>query len=189
MVRLVDHIATDTALSEAARGCYCIAALDGTISEGKGHGVSVPSSLQKRNDHMWTSKTVLVSAVLAGSVLAGTMAVAKPALRDVKEIDDQMLNVGIALVISEKCDSIVERKLKGLSFLWDLKTRANALGYSDNEINAYRKSDAEKARLRAAGEGYVKSKGLNPKVAADLCKLGNAEIENGSTIGSLLRAK
>lgn len=138
---------------------------------------------------MRTSKSVLKSAVLAGGILAGTMATAKPALRDVKEIDDQMLNVGIALVISEECGSITERKLKGLSFLWDLKKRANALGYSDDEIDAYRKSKAEKARLRAAGEDYVKSKGLNPKVAADLCKLGLAEIKNGSTIGSLLRAK
>ncbi|WP_438992406.1 DUF5333 domain-containing protein [Lentibacter sp.] len=133
--------------------------------------------------------SVVVTAVMAGGLLGGTMAAAKPNLRDVREIDDQMLNVGLALIISKECDSISERKLKGLSFLWDLKKRANALGYSDDEINAYRKSDAEKARLRAAGEDYVKSKGLNPKDAADLCKLGYAEIENGSTIGSLLRAK
>ncbi|WP_298806086.1 DUF5333 domain-containing protein [uncultured Lentibacter sp.] len=137
--------------------------------------------------NVWTR--IVVSAVVAGGLFGGTMAAAKPNLRDVREIDDQMLNVGLALIISRECDSITERKLKGLAFLWELKRRANALGYSDDEINAYRKSEAEKARLRAAGEDYVKSKGLNPKDAADLCKLGTAEIEKGSTIGSLLRAK
>ncbi len=127
--------------------------------------------------------TLLVAAVAASSALA------KPALRDVAEIDDKMLQVGLALEISDECPTIDARKVRGLNFLWSVKKRANALGYSDDEINAYRKSEAEKARLRAKGATYVKSKGLDPKNADDLCKLGRDEIAKGSTIGSLLRAK
>lgn len=131
---------------------------------------------------------VFTGVLVTATLLAG-MAAAKPALRDVPEIDDQMLKIGLALEISEQCDSIAARKLKGLNVLWSLKKRANALGYSDDEINAYRKSEAEKARIRALGEDYVKSKGLDPKSAADLCRLGKAEIADGSVIGSLLKAK
>ncbi len=126
---------------------------------------------------------------LALSAATATMASAKAPLRDVKAIDGQMLYVALALEISEKCGEIDARQLKGLNFLWSLKKKANALGYSDDEINAYRKSTAEKARIRALGENYVKSKGLNPKDPADLCKLGHAEIAQGSQIGALLKAK
>lgn len=121
--------------------------------------------------------------------LAGGAAAAKTPLRDVPAIDDNMLRVALAIEISDKCGEIDARTLKGLNYLYSLKRKANKLGYSDDEINAYRKSGAEKARIRARGEAYVKSKGLNPKSAADLCKLGHAEIAQGSVIGSLLRAK
>ncbi len=129
------------------------------------------------------------TAVLMMAGVFASAAMAKPALRDVAEIDDQMLRVGLALEISEQCDEIEARTLKGLSFLWSVKRRANALGYSNDEINAYRKSEEEKARIRARGEAYVKSKGLDPTSAADLCKLGKSEITEGSVIGSLLKAK
>lgn len=131
----------------------------------------------------------VLTAALMMAGFAATAAMAKPALRDVAEIDDQMLRVGLALEISEQCEEIDARTLKGLGFLWSVKRRANALGYTNDEINAYRKSEAEKARIRERGEAYVKSKGLDPTSAADLCKLGKAEIAEGSVIGSLLKAK
>ena len=134
----------------------------------------------------------LIKAVTLGLALTATIAaaaVAKTPLRDVKAIDDSMLHVALALEISEKCGEIKARKVKGMNFLWSLKRKANALGYSDDEIDTYRKSDEEKARIRARGEAYVKSKGLNPKDPSDLCKLGHAEIAQGSQIGALLKAK
>jgi hypothetical protein len=131
---------------------------------------------------------VMMSLIVSFSVLAGA-ASAKAALRDVPEIDDNMLWVAIAIEIGDKCDVIAPRTVRGLAFLYSLKKKANALGYSDAEIDAYRKSDVEKARIRAEGEAYVKSKGLNPAVPADLCTLGQAEIAKGSQIGVLLKAK
>ncbi len=125
--------------------------------------------------------------LMAGAVQAA--ADAKAPLRDVPEIDDNMLWAGIALRISEECGEIDARWLKGINFLWSIKKQANALGYSDDEINAYRKSDAEKARIEARGEAYVKSKGLDPGDADDLCSLGHAEIARNSVIGTLLKAK
>ena len=133
-----------------------------------------------------------MNPVLAGlslAVIIATTAAAKAPLREVAEIDDKMFSVALAIEISDKCDEIDARTLKGVNFLWSLKRRAGALGYSDDEIDAYRKSPDEKARMRARGEAYVKSKGLNPKSAADLCTLGHAEIASGSLTGSLLKAK
>ncbi len=136
-----------------------------------------------------TGMTTALTVAIMASTLAVSAAAAKPALKDVKEIDDKMLYVGLALEVSEQCSSIAARKMKGISYLWAVKNRANDLGYTDDEIDAYRKSKANKARIRARAEDYVKSKGLDPKSAADLCTLGKAEIAAGSVIGSLLRAK
>ncbi|MDQ2095373.1 DUF5333 domain-containing protein [Rhodobacteraceae bacterium 10Alg 79] len=133
--------------------------------------------------------TKFAALSLSLALATGTVAEAKTPLRDVPAIDNQMLNVALALEISEKCAEIDARRVKGLNYLWSLKRKANSLGYSDDEIDTYRKSDVEKARIRAKGEAYVKSKGLNPKSAADLCKLGKSEIASKSVIGSLLRAK
>lgn len=114
---------------------------------------------------------------------------AKAALRDVPEIDDNMLWVAIAIEISDKCDEIKPRTIRGLFFLNNLKQRALSMGYSDEEIQAYVKSDEEKARMRERGEAYMKSKGLDPADIGDLCTLGHAEIARNSQIGVLLKAK
>lgn len=150
--------------------------------------VAPPSMLRERNAVMRLVTGGLVGLMLMAGVVQAA-ADAKAPLRDVREIDDNMLWAGIALRISEKCGEIDARTLKGLNFLWSIKKKANALGYSDDEINAYRKSDAEKARIEARGKAYVKSKGFDPGDAGDLCELGHAEIARNSVIGTLLKAK
>ncbi len=129
-----------------------------------------------------------LSALILSAGMANAAA-ALPPLRDVSEIDDNMLWVALAIEISDRCDSIAPRTLKGLNFLWQLKSRASDLGYSDDQIRAYVDSDAEKDRIRDRGEAYVRAKGLNPDSAADLCTLGRDEIQKGSQIGAFLRAK
>lgn len=59
----------------------------------------------------------------------------------------------------------------------------------DAEIRAYDRSRDVKPRLRARGEKYVKSRGLNPSDPAALCKLGPTEIARSSRIGVFLKAK
>ncbi|SPF80545.1 hypothetical protein PRI8871_02355 [Pseudoprimorskyibacter insulae] len=125
---------------------------------------------------------------LALTLIASSASALVP-LREVKEIDHNMLWVAIAIEISDKCGSIAPRTLKGYAFLSSLKDKARSLGYSDDEIKTYVSSADEKARIRKLGEAYVKSKGLDPRSAEDLCTLGQAEIARSSQIGVLLRAK
>lgn len=125
--------------------------------------------------------TALILALTTG------MATAKTPLREVPEIDRPMFSVAMAIEISDKCDSIRARTLKGLAFLNDLRGKAKNMGYSDAEIKAYVRSDAEKARMREIGGKYMRSKGLNPDAAEDLCKLGQMEMAANSRIGSFLR--
>lgn len=59
----------------------------------------------------------------------------------------------------------------------------------DANIRIYVRGRDAKARMRARGEKYVKSKGLNPSDPAALCTLGHSEIARTSRIGGLLKAK
>ncbi|MEM6303615.1 MAG: DUF5333 domain-containing protein [Pseudomonadota bacterium] len=127
--------------------------------------------------------------VLLATTLAAQSAHAKPPLREVAQIDNALLDVGIADVIRKNCPSIEARRLKAINFLMGLKRQANNMGYTDAEIDAFRKDEAEKNRMRARGAAYFKARGVNQSDPQALCALGRAEIAAGSRIGSLLRAK
>ncbi len=136
-----------------------------------------------------SGKNTVMACAVALVMTLPAMAAGKPNLRDLPEIDDRMLWVAMAIEISDRCPTIEPRTLRGLNYLWSIRNQAQALGYSTSEIKAYVDSDAEKARMRARGEAYVRAQGLNPDNNADLCKLGQAEIAKGSQIGAFLRLK
>lgn len=119
--------------------------------------------------------------------LSAGAALAKPHLRDVPEIDGTILAVGIADEIRNNCPSISARMVRAAFLVNGLKGRARALGYSDAEIDAYRKSDAEKNRLKAKRAAYLDAAGVKSDAPETYCLLGKAEIEKDSQIGALLR--
>ena len=125
--------------------------------------------------------TALVLALAAGSVAA------KPPLRDVPEIDGTILAVGIADEIRKNCPDISARMIRAVTVVNGLKGKARALGYSDAEIDAYRKSDVEKARLKAERDRYLSAGGVLASTPETYCTLGRVEIEKGGQIGALLR--
>ncbi|AVW91614.1 DUF5333 domain-containing protein [Celeribacter baekdonensis] len=128
---------------------------------------------------------VLALVLLSGPVAAADL----PPLREVKEIDQNMLWAGLAIEVADECPTLDVKKMKGLSFLWGLKNKASALGYSDDEIRAYVDSDAEEARIRKLGTAYIRASGFDPKTPEGLCAFGAAEIARGSIIGSFLKDK
>tara|TARA_R110002124_G_scaffold283764_1_gene460127 strand:+ start:134 stop:535 length:402 start_codon:yes stop_codon:yes gene_type:complete len=130
-----------------------------------------------------------VMMALLGASMLTTPAWAKPPLRDVAAIDDALLDVGLADAIRKGCPTIDARLVKATTFLWKIKGQANDLGYSDAEIDAYRKSDVEKARLKARGRAFFKARGVDTSDPQSYCALGLEEIQKQSRIGSLLRAK
>ena len=131
----------------------------------------------------------LIAVALSTVVALPAAALAKPSLRDVPEIEDPLFAVAMAKEVSDHCDGIAPRYLKGLGELRRLKARANALGYTDAEIRAYIESDAEKARMRAKGEQLLAQNGVDYGEPETFCAYGRAEIEKNSAIGVLLRAK
>lgn len=133
-------------------------------------------------------KTAILTLCLG---LVGSMGLSqsKPPLRDVAEIETTLFVVALANEIDRKCETINGRRIKGYNVLLKLRSKANDLGYSDKEIRAYVESDAEKARMRAKGEAYLKERGVDLKKPETYCAFGRAEIANSSAIGALLKAR
>lgn len=130
-------------------------------------------------------RIVTLAMIFAMSTQA---ALAKPPLREVAEIDDALLAVGLADEIRKNCPSISARMLKALVFVRDLQNQARSLGYTDEEIDAYRKSDSEKARLRAEGAAWLTAQGVTEGNPESYCAAGRSEIEKQSPIGAFLKA-
>jgi hypothetical protein len=131
-------------------------------------------------------RAVPVALVL---LAAQPVAADRPPLSEVQEIDGALLAVAIANEVRERCDDIEPRMIRAWSTLNGLKAKAKALGYSEDEIEDYVTSKAEKARMRRLGEVYVRQHGADPDVTADLCAFGRAEIARSTAVGRLLREK
>ena len=119
--------------------------------------------------------------------MVATTVVAKPALRDVPAVDDALLAVGLADEIRKQCPNISARYIKALRFMNGLRDKARNMGYSEAEIDAYRKSSTEKARLKAEGKAYLNANGVQAGNPQSYCTLGRAEIKKSSQIGALLK--
>lgn len=127
----------------------------------------------------------LMSLILA-SALVASAAAAKPALRDTV-IDDALLSVGLADEIRKACPDISARMVRAVRTLNEIKQQALDLGYSQAEIDAYRRSDAEKERLRARGAERLAAEGVTPDDTDSFCAFGRREMEKGTAVGVLLR--
>ncbi len=133
-------------------------------------------------------KTLLLAGA-AALTLPVAPATAKPSLRDVPEVENIIFAAALAFEISENCGAIKARKIKALGMAWQLRSRANDLGYSDAEIRDYVESDVEKARMRTKGEKFLKANGVVYGNPESFCTYGRAEIEKSSAVGVLLKAK
>lgn len=123
-------------------------------------------------------------------ITAGALpASAKPPLNEVAEIHDGLLALGIADELRNTCDSLGARMLRATKTAYDLQSRAKSLGYSSDEIDDYVTSKAEKKKMRAEGEVWLKKRGVTLGKASDYCRVGREEIAKGSSIGVLLWEK
>ena len=126
--------------------------------------------------------------LIAGLVVAAGAAQAKQDLKDVPSVWNGLLNIGIANEIRETCPTISARMVRAALRLNSIQNEAEGMGYSQAEIDAFRKSEANKAAMRAEGEDYMKNNGVVKGDAETYCALGRAEIAKSSQIGRLLRA-
>ena len=120
-------------------------------------------------------------------IALATPVLAKPHLREVKEIDDTLMQIAIAAEIRKTCDGINARMIRAFAQVTQLESRAKSMGYSKDEIDDYVSSKSEKRRMRDKASAWLASQGVDAKDDAALCGFGKDQIKKDTYIGSLLR--
>ncbi len=136
-----------------------------------------------------TKITPAITAALIALASVPAAAQARPSLGEVDEIREGLLAVGIADEIRKVCGDIDARMITAFTYLTQLKGQAREMGYSDEEIDEYVTSKSEKRKYRAKGEAWLTSRGVTLGEEDGYCRVGREEIEKGTRIGVLLRAK
>jgi hypothetical protein len=81
------------------------------------------------------------------------------------------------------------RFIEAFIFLKSLESQARALGYDGSEIKAFINDTDEKDRVLSLAQARLTTIGALPSQPATYCTVGLAEIQTGSAIGKLLKAK
>lgn len=134
-------------------------------------------------------KSTVILGVFAASLAFAAPAAAKSGLANEKAINDKLFVFALANEIRKACDDISPRMFRALNFRNDLYAQARAKGYTDAEIDAYIDNKNEQAKMKARGNRYLAQFGASLSDKPALCKVGRAEIQKRSQIGSLLRAR
>ncbi len=127
-----------------------------------------------------------VFATLTVTAIAGSVS-AKPALKDVAYVREGIIATGMAYEISEQCSTISARRIRGINYLFSLRSHAFDLGYTRAEVDAYIDDKAEENRLKDIAYGRLRELGTVAGNEATYCAAGQSEIAKDSAIGRLLR--
>ncbi|MCX7644996.1 MAG: DUF5333 domain-containing protein [Rhodobacteraceae bacterium] len=137
---------------------------------------------------MRTSSKIL-SLALAALMPATVAAADLPPLAQNERVRNEFLAGAVGDEIVDNCPSISARMLVVISKLNDLQRYARSLGYTNEDIRAFRKSPENRAELNRLRDEYLAAHGVVPGDPESYCRLGRQEIANGTLIGSLIRVR
>ena len=105
------------------------------------------------------------------------------------EINEGLIAISMADTIRTFCPEISARFIEAFIFLKSLESKALALGYDGSEIKAFVNDADEKDRVLGLAQARLITIGALPDQPSTYCTVGLAEIQTGSAIGKLLKAK
>ena len=130
----------------------------------------------------------LLPLALIGALLA-TPAVALEPIAKEKYINDRLIAARIADRVRRSCPTINARIFYAYGEARKLKRYAEQKGYSAQQIDDFLDNKQEKKRVYAVAEDYLTRNGAKDGDAESYCRIGRAEIQKNTIIGSLLVAK
>ncbi|MDZ4309224.1 MAG: DUF5333 domain-containing protein [Cypionkella sp.] len=122
------------------------------------------------------------------AVIAATPALALEPLNKDARVTESLVAVRVGDTIRNTCPSISAKMFTVLSKWNELKSYLRAKGYTEDEVEAFRKNKVEKARIKGLAADYLKAAGAVEGDVESYCKVGRDEIAKGTLAGSLLRS-
>ncbi|HRO14499.1 MAG TPA: DUF5333 domain-containing protein [Paracoccus sp. (in: a-proteobacteria)] len=134
-------------------------------------------------------KRLIAAALIA--VLPGVASAAPslPPLAQEKYINDRLIAARIADRIRRECPTLDARIIYAFRQARALERYALDKGYSKDQVEAFLDSKPDRARIYAVAEDYLTRNGARKGDPESFCRIGRAEMEQGSVTGSLLVAK
>lgn len=130
---------------------------------------------------------------MSSIVVFSSLAVAAPSIAANLSTDSRITNDLTAAAVGDEirnnCPSISANMFTAMGKAMSLKRYAKSLGATDEDIDNFLKNESEQNRIRRLRDRYLKNGGVVVGDAQSYCKLGEAEINKGSLIGSLLRKR
>ena len=133
-------------------------------------------------------RTMLKAGAFALCCVPAPVSAAK-GLAQEAALNEGLIAISMANVIRKTCPGISARMLKAWFYIKTLETEVQSLGYSAQVVTAFVKDPMEKKRILSIAQERLADHGVIPEQPATYCTLGLAEIEAGSAIGKLLKAK
>jgi hypothetical protein len=130
-----------------------------------------------------------MKALLFVVCLLPSQGMAKEGLDQEVEINEGLIAISMADIIRTSCPEISARFIAAFIFLKSLESKALALGYDGSEIKAFINDANEKDRVLGLARARLTTLRALLDQPATYCTVGLAEIQTGSTIGKLLKAK
>ena len=130
-----------------------------------------------------------MKALLVVVCLLPSQGMAKEGLDQEVEINEGLIAISMADRIRTSCPEISARFIEAFIFLKSLESKALALGYDGSEIKAFINDADEKDRVLGLAHARLTTIGALPDQPETYCTVGFAEIQTGSAIGKLLKAK
>ncbi len=125
--------------------------------------------------------------ILILSLLA-TPALALDPINREPHINASLMAGRVGDVIRNTCPSISARMVVAYSKLKELERYARDKGYSDADFETFMDDKAEKNRMKAQADAYLRDAGAVAGDPESYCRVGRDEIAKGSLIGELLRS-
>lgn len=122
------------------------------------------------------------------AVLAASPALALEPLNKDTHVTESLVAVRVGDTIRNTCPSISAKMFTVLAKWNELKAYLRAKGYTEDEVEAFRKNKTEKARIKGLAQDYLAKAGAVEGDVESYCTVGRDEIAKGTLAGSLLRS-
>lgn len=153
------------------------------------HGISLGSRDMVRAVNAKEAKmSKFIKTMTVAVALAASPALAQEPLNKDARVTESLVAVRVGDTIRNTCPSISAKMFTVLSKWNELKSYLRAKGYTEDEVEAFRKNKVEKARIKGLAADYLKAAGAVEGDVESYCKVGRDEIAKGTLAGSLLRS-
>ncbi|GLS87281.1 hypothetical protein GCM10010873_22550 [Cypionkella aquatica] len=132
--------------------------------------------------------TKFISAIALMAALTASPALALEPLNKDARVTESLVAVRVGDTIRNTCPSISAKMFTVLAKWNDLKSYLRDKGYTEDEVEAFRKNKVEKARIKGLAAEYLAKAGAVEGDVESYCKVGRDEIAKGTLAGSLLRS-